>query len=121
MRFRPSKEQETVCPIDEAILHKPRRHPATCVGYECCTKQSRLFGEFVKNAYFRTQTSVDCAMHNEQENIDKDDLSEIWRAAQFRRTEEIGEWLKHFFDRRRQIKALDSDLRHHQGRTAARI
>jgi hypothetical protein len=60
-------------------------------------------------------------MHNEKKDIHNDDLSEIWRAAQLRRTEEIGEWLKHFFKRRRQIKALVSDLRHHQGRTAARI
>jgi hypothetical protein len=32
----------------------------------------------------------DCTMHNEQKN---DDLPEIWRAAQLRRTEDLTGWL----------------------------
>jgi hypothetical protein len=58
-------------------------------------------------------------MHNEQNNLDKDDLAEIWRSAHSRRTEEIGNWLRHFFQRPRQIKAVDTGLRYHQGQTVA--
>ena len=52
-------------------------------GPSLSAKQRGLLGEFVINAYFKTQTSVDCAMHNEQKSVDNNGLSEFWRLPNF--------------------------------------
>jgi len=41
-------------------------------------------------------------MQHEQHDYDCDNLAEIWRSAQHRRTEDIYSWFTHFFERGRQ-------------------
>jgi len=49
-----------------------------------------------------------------QHNLDRDDLAEVWRNAQHRRAEDIGSWLRCFFERRRQLESIDTEARYHQ-------
>jgi hypothetical protein len=58
-------------------------------------------------------------MENERHDFDDDDLAEIWRSAQHRRTEDIYSWFTHFFERRRKLKSTGGRPQHAQGHTSA--
>jgi hypothetical protein len=47
-----------------------------------------------------------------------DDLAEVWRTAQQRRTEDIGGWLGQLFERRRRLKVADDGAKYPKGRPA---
>ena len=43
-------------------------------------------------------------MQHEQHDYDGDNLAEIWRSAQHRRTEDIYSWFTHFLNKRWRLK-----------------
>ena len=47
-------------------------------------------------------------MQQEQNDLHNDDLAEIWRGAQRRRSEDINLWFTHFFERQRQRNSSES-------------
>jgi hypothetical protein len=47
-------------------------------------------------------------MQHEQNNFEQDDLAEIWRSAQHRRTEDVYSWFTHIFEKRRKFKSPDT-------------
>jgi hypothetical protein len=47
-------------------------------------------------------------MQHQQHDLDGDDQAQIWRSAQHRRTEDIRSWFAELFNRRRQLKSLDT-------------
>jgi hypothetical protein len=47
-------------------------------------------------------------MQHERRDLDDDDLAEIWRSAQRRRTEDLHSWFTHTFRIRRQLKSPDA-------------
>jgi hypothetical protein len=61
-------------------------------------------------------------MNREPIKTDSDDfsgdLAEVWRAAQQRRTEDIGAWLGQLFERRRRLKVADDVAIYPKGRPA---
>ena len=59
-------------------------------------------------------------MEREQKKTDPDDLAEIWRSAEQRRTEDIGAWLGHYFERRRRLKASDTEASFPEGNPVLR-
>lgn len=52
-----------------------------------------------------------------EQNKDPDDLAEIWRNAEKRRTEEIGGWVSHLFEPRR-LKTSEAEPQYPQGKPA---
>jgi hypothetical protein len=46
-------------------------------------------------------------MHGEQNKLDRDDTAGIWRDAQHRRNEDLGVWLRRFFEKPRQPTSVD--------------
>jgi hypothetical protein len=48
------------------------------------------------------------------------DFAEIWRSAQHSRAADVGTWLRHFFERRPEIKLVDLiEPQYHQGKRVA--
>jgi hypothetical protein len=46
-------------------------------------------------------------MQNAEDHFEQDDLAEIWRSAQHRRTEDVGVWLAKYVAKRRSLKSRD--------------
>jgi hypothetical protein len=44
-------------------------------------------------------------MRHERHDFDHDDLAEIWRSAQHRRTEDVYSWFANIFKKRLQLKS----------------
>ncbi len=57
-------------------------------------------------------------MQNERRDIDQDDLAEIWRGAQHRRTEDLGRWLSQYFERRQRLKTIEAQPQYVDARTS---
>jgi hypothetical protein len=47
-------------------------------------------------------------MQHERHDLDGDDLAEIWRSAQHRRTEDVYSWFTNIFKKRQQLKSPDT-------------
>ena len=47
-------------------------------------------------------------MQNERDDLEQDDLAEIWRSAQHCRTEYLVRWLAQYFERRRPTKSIET-------------
>jgi hypothetical protein len=58
-------------------------------------------------------------MQDERGHSDEDNLAQIWRSAQHRRTGDIYFWFTHFFERRRQLKSSDPRPQFSQRRATA--
>jgi len=67
---------------------------------------------------FLPKISWSCAMQNERRDFDQDDLAEIWRSAQHRRSEDLGRWLLQYFERQRLIKATEDRPQYVDARAA---
>ena len=55
----------------------------------------------------------------QHERHDYDNLAEIWRSGQLRRTEDIYFWFTHFFEGQWRLKLSDSRLQYPQRRATA--
>jgi hypothetical protein len=60
-------------------------------------------------------------MQHERRDYDDDNLAELWRSGQLRRTEDIYFWFTHFFERQRRLKSSDSRLQYPQRRATALV
>ena len=74
-----------------------------------------------RNHFFQPtpKTSWNCAMQHERHHSDDDNLAQIWRSAQHRRTADIYSWFTHFFERHRQLKSSDPRSQFPQRRATA--
>ena len=59
------------------------------------------------------------AMPHEQHGYEENNLADIWRSAQRRRTADIYSWFTHFFERHRQLKSSDPRPQFPQRRATA--
>jgi hypothetical protein len=57
-------------------------------------------------------------MQNERHDLEQDDLAEIWRSAQHRRTEDLGRWLAQYFERRQPTKTIETRPQYVKARAA---
>jgi type IV secretory pathway TrbF-like protein len=56
-------------------------------------------------------------MEREQDKAGDNDLAETWRSAEQPRTDDLAEWLGHFFEQRRRLRTVDANSqRRHQNR-----
>lgn len=60
-----------------------------------------------------------CAMQNAEGHFEQDDLAEIWRSAQHRRTEDVGGWLTKYVARWRSLKSRDDRPQYPQAQVRA--
>ena len=58
-------------------------------------------------------------MRHERGHSDEDNLAQIWRSAQYRRTADIYFWFTHFFERHRPLKSSDPRPQFSQRRATA--
>jgi hypothetical protein len=58
-------------------------------------------------------------MQNTEGHFKKDDLAEIWRSAQHRRTADVGSWLTKYVARRRSLSLRDDRPQYPQAQVAA--
>jgi hypothetical protein len=54
-------------------------------------------------------------MEHDPAKNDPDGIAEIWQSAERRRVREVGEWLSHFFTRRRRLEVSESEVSRPQG------
>ncbi|MEA2913133.1 MAG: hypothetical protein QOJ15_5214 [Bradyrhizobium sp.] len=52
-------------------------------------------------------------MQHERRDYDDDNLAEIWRSAQHRRSDDIYFWFTHFLETRRQLKSSGGETPSH--------
>jgi hypothetical protein len=58
-------------------------------------------------------------MQNTKGHFEKDDLAEIWKSAQHRRTEDVGGWLAKYIAKRRSLKSRDDRPQYPQAQVRA--